>query len=93
MGHLTDALREAGHEDVASALERKELAGRLRQNGRDDLADALATGDRTTPPGEEEAQRTVEPATPHERLAQELRNTQSRWMTLGGSRGPDGEAA
>jgi hypothetical protein len=43
---LADALREAGHEDVA-VLERKELAGRLRQSGRDDFADALEAGEPT----------------------------------------------
>jgi hypothetical protein len=32
---LTEALREAGHEDVAAALEKKEWAGRLRNAGRD----------------------------------------------------------
>jgi hypothetical protein len=41
---LADALRAAGHTDVAAALEGKELAGRLRQSRRDDLADALEAG-------------------------------------------------
>jgi hypothetical protein len=94
MTDLAAALREAGHEDVAAALEKKELAGRLRQNGRDDLAHALEAGGQGNPAAEEEAQRTVEPATPHKRLAQELRNAQSQWFTFGGPGSPgDGKAA
>lgn len=88
MGDLAAALREAGHGDVAAALEKKELAGRLRKSGRDDLADQLEAGE-PTPAADETAEPSEEPA-PHERLARSLRDAQSRWVTLGGS---DGEAA
>jgi hypothetical protein len=87
---LATALRESGHTEIADALERKELAGRLRTSGTDDLADALEAGEPT--PLVEEAEPTAEPA-PHERLAKQLDEAQSRWITLGGSGGSDGEAA
>jgi hypothetical protein len=90
MGELADALRADGHEDIAAALERKELAGRLRQSGRDDLADALEAGEPT--PAAEGTEPSAEPA-PHKRRAQQLRDAQSEWITLGGSGGSDGEAA
>jgi hypothetical protein len=90
MGDLADALRAEGHDEIAAALERRELAGRLRKSGRDDLADALEAGEPTPPV--EEAEPSAEPA-PHERLARSLRDAQSRWVTLGGSGGSDGEAA
>jgi hypothetical protein len=86
---LTEALREAGHDDVAAALERKELAGRLRQAGREDLADALVTGEQTPPPEQPEPA----PVPEHERLARQLADAQSEWITLGGKGAPDGEAA
>jgi hypothetical protein len=54
VGDLADALREAGHEDVAAELEGKEPAGRLRQSGSDDLDDALEAGEPT--PRVEEAE-------------------------------------
>jgi hypothetical protein len=87
---LATALRENGHTEIADALERKELAGRLRQSGRDDLADQLEAGDPT--PAAEETEPSAEPA-PHERLAQQLNAAQSKWLTLGGPGGSDGEAA
>ena len=43
MSDLAAALREAGHEEIANQLEQRELVGRLRKAGRDDLADVLAT--------------------------------------------------
>jgi hypothetical protein len=64
VGDLADALREAGHEDVAAELEGKEPAGRLRQSGSDDLDDALEAGEPT--PRVEEAEPSAESA-PHER--------------------------
>jgi hypothetical protein len=82
MGDLADALREAGHEDVAAALETKELAGRLRKSGRDDLAEQLEAGEPT--PAAEETEPNAEPPAPHEQLAQQLGEAQSKWMTLGG---------
>jgi hypothetical protein len=89
MSDLAAALREAGHGDVAHALERKELVGRLRQAGRGDLADALEAGDQTPPA--EEAEPTTEPSSPaaHEQLAQHRNAAQSKWLTLGGSRRSD----
>jgi len=92
MTDLAAALREAGHDDVAAALERKELAGRLRQNGRDDLADQLEAGVQTAPAEEAEPSTNLTPVA-HERLATALHDAQSRWVTLGGSGGPDGKAA
>lgn len=93
MSDLAAALREAGHTDIAAALEGKELAGRLRQTGRDDLAAALEAGSQTPPAAEEETPPTVQPTppAPHAQLAQALHDAQSRWVTVGGS--PDGEAA
>ena len=41
---LAGALREAGHADIADALERKQLANRLREGGREDLAEQLEAG-------------------------------------------------
>jgi hypothetical protein len=88
MGDLADALREAGHGDVAAALEKKELAARLRKSGRPDLADQLEAGDQPAP----EAEETPPPAPqPHELLAERLNAAQSRWTTLGGP--DDGKAA
>jgi hypothetical protein len=58
----------------------------LRQAGRDDLADALESGEPT--PTVEETEPSAEPA-PHERLAQQLNAAQSEWLTLGGSGGSD----
>jgi hypothetical protein len=78
---LTEALREAGHEDVAAALERKELAGRLREAGRDDLADMLLTGEQ--PPPAAQPDPVAEPEPEHELLARLLNAAQSKWMTLG----------
>ena len=46
MTDLTEALREAGHDDIADQLEKKALANELRKAGRDDLADALEAGRR-----------------------------------------------
>jgi hypothetical protein len=91
MGDLADALRAEGHAELADKLETKELAGRLRQSGRDDLADALEAGAQTTPADEEEAQPNAErtPPAPHEQLAKQLDEAQSRWITLGGSGGSD----
>ena len=43
MSDLSDTLREGGHPELARQLERKELAGRLRGSGRDDLAASLET--------------------------------------------------
>ena len=51
---MAAALREAGHAEIAAALERKSLAGQLRKAGRDDLADSLEAGELT--PAVEEAQ-------------------------------------
>jgi hypothetical protein len=85
---LADALREAGHDDVADQLEQRELAGRLRELGRSDLADALITGE-TPPVGEAEPTAEPTPPAPHEQLAQSLRDAQSRWLTLGGPGGSD----
>jgi hypothetical protein len=45
MTDLTAALREAGHDDLAAALERKALVRGLREAGREDLADALESGE------------------------------------------------
>jgi hypothetical protein len=90
MGDLAAAIREAGHEDVAAALETKELAGRLRKSGRDDLAEQLEAGEST--PAAEETEPNAEPAA-HEQLAKQLGEAQSRWITLGGSGGSDGEVA
>jgi hypothetical protein len=91
---LSAALRADGHDELAAALERKELAGRLRQSGRDDLADALISG--RTPPAEE-VEAANEPTTPpaaHEQLAEQLNAAQSKWLTLGGPGGSDdGQAA
>ena len=82
MSDLTEALREAGHEDVAAALEKKELAGRLRKAGRDDLADSLITGE-TPPPEQPEPAPEPTPLAPHEQLAKSLHDAQSRWVRLG----------
>jgi hypothetical protein len=41
---LVDALRAAGHDDVAEALKRKTLAGRLEEAGHTDLAEQMAGG-------------------------------------------------
>jgi hypothetical protein len=87
---LTEALREAGQEDVAAALERKELAGRLRTAGRDDLADMLVTGEQPPPAAQPEP--VAEPEPEHELLAKQLDKAQSRWVTLSGEGGSDGEA-
>lgn len=76
MSDLAAALREAGHGDVAAALEKKELAGRLRKSGRDDLADALETGDPI--PAAEEAEPPTPVPQPHEQLAKQLEEAQSR---------------
>jgi hypothetical protein len=46
MSDLAAALREASHSELVDQLEQRELAVRLRKAGRDDLADALATGRR-----------------------------------------------
>lgn len=90
MGDLADALRAEGHTEIADQLERRELAGRLRESGRPDLADELITGE--TPPVEE-PEPAPEPEAEHERLARQLNAAQSRWLTLGGPGGSDGEAA
>jgi hypothetical protein len=87
MTDLAAALREAGHDDVAAALERKGLAGQLRQAGRPDLADQLEASDQTQPV--EEAQPPATPQ-PHEWLAKQLNEAQTQWHTLGG---PDGDQA
>jgi hypothetical protein len=88
MSDLIAALREAGHEDVAAALEQKELAGRLRKAGREDLADSLITGET---PRVEEPEPAAEPTplAPHEQLAKSLHDAQSRWVTLGSPEGPE----
>jgi hypothetical protein len=91
MGDLADALRAEGHTEIADELERRELAGRLRESGRGDLADALITGE-TPPPEEPEPAAEPEPRE-HELLAKRLDEAQSRWITLGGKGAPDGEAA
>jgi hypothetical protein len=91
MSDLSAALREAGHEDVAAALEKKELAGRLRKASRDDLADALISGEQTSPTEEPEPAGKPEPRE-HELLAKRLNEAQSRWITLGG-RSDDGQGA
>jgi hypothetical protein len=62
MGDLADALRAEGHDETVNRLERRELAGRLRHTGRDDLADALEAGSQTRPAGEDAAERTAHPA-------------------------------
>jgi hypothetical protein len=64
MGDLADALGAEGHNEIADALERKELAGRLRHTGRDDLADALEAGSQTRPGWQRRnaAERTAHPA-------------------------------
>jgi hypothetical protein len=75
-------------------VEKKELAGRLRKAGRHDLADALITGEQTPPA--EEAEPATESTTPpaaHEQLAERLNAAQSKWLTLGGPGGSDGQAA
>ena len=90
MSDLSEALRADGHHEIAAALEQKELAGRLRKAGRDDLADSLITG--ATPPVEE-PEPAAEPNAEHELLAKQLDKVQSRWITLGGKGAPDGEAA
>jgi hypothetical protein len=87
MGDLADALRESGHTEIADALERKELAGRLRQSGRDDLADQLEAGEPM--PAVEETEPPPPAPQPHEQLAKQLDEAQSRWITLGGSGGSD----
>jgi hypothetical protein len=86
MSDLAAALREAGHSEIANALERKELAGRLRHIDRDELADQLEAG---APAGEAEPNAEPTPAAPHEQLAQQLNAAQSKWLTLGGPGGPD----
>jgi hypothetical protein len=86
---LATALRESGHTEIAAALERKALAGGLRKAGRDDLADALEAGD-TAAEATEPSPPT--PPAPHEQLAQQLNAAQSKWLTLGGRGGTDGEA-
>ena len=85
--NLSAALREAGHTEIADALERKSLAGQLRTAGRDDLADSLEAGDQTAPV--EGAQPPAAPQ-PHEVFAKQLNEAQSVWHTLGG---PDGNQA
>jgi hypothetical protein len=75
MTDLTAALREAGHDDLAAALERKALVRGLREAGREDLADALESGETATPPAEE-AQST-NPPTPqqqHHQFAEHFRD-------------------
>jgi hypothetical protein len=91
MSDLAAALSEAGHHEVASELERRELAGRLRNAGRDDLADALITGE--TPPAEQPEPAAAPEPPEHELLAKRLADAQSEWITLGGKEAPDGEAA
>jgi hypothetical protein len=71
---------------LRTSVEQRELAGRLRKAGRDDLADALLTGE-TPPP--EEPEPAPEPEAEHERLARQLNAAQSKWLTLGGSGGSD----
>ena len=90
MGDLADALRAEGHTELADQLEQRELAGRLRKAGRDDLADSLITGE-TLPA--EEPEPAPEPEAEHERLARQLNAAQSKWLTLGGLGGSDGEGA
>lgn len=50
---LARELREAGHPDLAEALERKQLGTQLRDLGRDDLADAVQAGAEVVPPAAE----------------------------------------
>jgi hypothetical protein len=91
MHDLATALRESGHTEIAAALERKALAGDLREAGRSDLADALEAGE---PAAEAPEPSPPTPPAPHEQPAQQLNAAQSKWLTLGAPGGSDdGKAA
>jgi hypothetical protein len=77
MGDLADALREAGHTEIANQLERKALAGDLRKVGRGDLADALESGEQheaTPAPATETEPEPTEPPTPQQQQQQFAEN-------------------
>ncbi len=78
---LTIALREAGHTELADALERKELVGRLRQSGRADLAERLEAPEA---PAEPEQPKSPERAAA-EGLLDHLNASVTKWHSLGGS--------
>jgi hypothetical protein len=91
MRDLADALGAEGHNEIADALERKELAGRLRHTGRTtwptrskQAARHARAGEEGTPPSGQPT-----PPAPHEQPARQLNAAQSRWITLGGLEGSD----
>jgi hypothetical protein len=82
---LSQALRDAGHDEIADKLEARELAGRLRDLGREDLADELDGHD--AQPRSEEPQEPAAPATPQEQgqqLLDGLNRVRTPWFQLGG---------
>jgi hypothetical protein len=81
---LTRALREAGHDDIAAQLERKQLGDRLRQTGREDLAAQLESGQGGERPARPETQTGVG-AEAGEQFLAELKDASERgWTSLPG---------